>query len=119
MKSETECFNKFIVSENDNGKIIESKIKPHDININVSIILSKKIIANYDMNQCKNVINNSFKIFEEETLGRLPMERIIKQVDFSNILMDDINGKITLIVQYSKESLEVVFNSEYEIEIIK
>lgn len=124
MELETKSFHKFVVLENDNGKIIEAKIKLHGIYINVSIILSKNIIVNYEIDQCKNIISNFLKIFEGERWGIIPMKTIIKGINFSNIVMDYINGIITLIVhyQYSKKNFYVFsieFNNEYEIEKIE
>jgi hypothetical protein len=118
MDLEMKYFDRFDVLENDEGKIIESKIELHNIYINVSIILSKNIIAKYEIKQCINIINNFLKIYEGEKIGIIPMKEVLEGIDFSNIVIDYINGKIILIVYYYDLNINFEFNNKYEIEKI-
>ena len=116
MDLETKYFDKFVVLENDEGKIIESKIELN--NINVSIILSKNIIANYEIKQCINIINSFLKLFKGEKMGIFQMKEFIEAFDFSNIVIDYINDTIILTVYYYSLKLNIEFNNKYEIEKI-
>jgi len=118
MDLEMKYFDKFVILENNDGEIIESKIELHNININVSIILSKNIIANYEIKQCINIINSFLKLFKGEKMGIFQMKEFIEAFDFSNIVIDYINDTIILTVYYYSLKLNIEFNNKYEIEKI-
>jgi hypothetical protein len=113
---EVKYLKEFSVIENDKWISMEAEIELHDIIKTVSVLLTNTAIKAIEIEQCKTIIDNFLKMFDGEKFGIIPMHDVVKQTDFSNMVLDCENGIPTLLVHYVSGKVIVEFNKEYDVE---
>ena len=121
MKCKTNFLSEYSINkENADCVIMEAVVNINEFCINATILLTSSIIQFCGIDNCKNISNNFFRIFEERKIGIIPMKEIIEKTDFSNIFLDNRNNIILLSFSnycFNKPHNDFIveFNNEYEI----
>ena len=103
-----------VIKETYNSVIIEVNACFHNININATILLTKNILQCFKIDDCKYVLNRFFNIFESKTMGIIPMEEIIRDTDFSNIVLDYKENKFIISVFYCCRKVVIEYTRDLE-----
>jgi hypothetical protein len=113
---EVKYLKEFSVIENGKWINMEAEIELHDIIKTVSVLLTNTAIKAIEIEQCKTIFDNFLKMFDGEKFGIIPMHDVVKQTDFSSIILDYKNDLPILLVHYGSGKVIVEFNKEFEIE---